>query len=113
MKHEAIDFLTKPVDGTALLHSIEKALQQGRTIRREATEHANLVAKYESLTPREREVLPLLIRGLLNKQAAFELGISEYTVQFHRRHIMQKMEAGSFASLVTMTTKLCFDNPQG
>ena len=65
-----------------------------------------LVARYESLTPREREVLPLLIQGLLNKQAAFELGITEYTVQIHRGHIMRKMEADSFAALVKLAGKL-------
>jgi len=61
------------------------------------------------LTPREREVLPLLARGLLNKQAAFELGITEYTVQIHRGHIMRKMEADSFASLVKQAAKLEFE----
>jgi FixJ family two-component response regulator len=69
-------------------------------------EHARLVVRYESRTPREREVLPLLINGLLNKQAAFELGITEYTVQIHRGHIMRKMEADSFATLVKLAGKL-------
>ena len=69
-------------------------------------EHARLVARYESLTPREREVLPLLAKGLLNKQAAFVLGITEYTVQIHRGHIMRKMEADSFATLVRLAGKL-------
>ena len=64
------------------------------------------MARYESLTPREREVLPLLVNGLLNKQAAFELGIAEYTVQIHRGHIMRKMEADSFATLVKLAGKL-------
>src|SRR5246127_5201690 len=106
MKGGAIDFLTKPVDEAALLTSIQKALEQDRTNRREAFEHAKLVARYESLTPREREVLPLLVSGLLNKQAAFELGITEYTVQIHRGHIMRKMEADSFATLVKLAGKL-------
>jgi FixJ family two-component response regulator len=106
MKGGAIDFLTKPVDETALLASVERALQQDRESRQEAVEHAKLVALYESLTPREREVLPLLARGLLNKQAAFELGITEYTVQIHRGHIMRKMEADSFATLVKLAGKL-------
>jgi FixJ family two-component response regulator len=106
MKGGAIDFLTKPVDEAALITSIQKALEQDRTNRREASEHAKLVARYESLTPREREVLPLLVSGLLNKQAAFELGITEYTVQIHRGHIMRKMEAHSFASLVNLAAKL-------
>jgi FixJ family two-component response regulator len=106
MKGGAVDFLTKPVDEEALLASIERALGQDRASRQEAAEHARLVARYESLTPREREVLPLLARGLLNKQAAFELGITEYTVQIHRGHIMRKMEADSFATLVKLAGKL-------
>jgi FixJ family two-component response regulator len=106
MKGGAIDFLTKPVDEAALLASVERALQQDRANRKEAIEQARLVARYESLTPREREVLPLLVNGLLNKQAAFELGITEYTVQIHRGHIMRKMEADSFATLVKLAAKL-------
>jgi FixJ family two-component response regulator len=108
MKGGAIDFLTKPVDEEALLDSVERALQQDRASRKEAIEHAKLVARYESLTPREREVLPLLVKGLLNKQAAFDLGITEYTVQIHRGHIMRKMEAESFAALVKLAGKLEF-----
>jgi FixJ family two-component response regulator len=106
MKGGAVDFLTKPVDEAALLASVERALQQDRESRRDAVEHTKLVARYQSLTPREREVLPLLARGLLNKQAAFELGITEYTVQIHRGHIMRKMEADSFATLVKLAGKL-------
>lgn len=106
MKGGAVDFLTKPVDEEALLASVGRALQQDRASRQEAEEHARLVARYESLTPREREVFPLLTRGLLNKQAAFELGITEYTVQIHRGHIMRKMEADSFATLVKLASKL-------
>jgi FixJ family two-component response regulator len=106
MKGGAADFLTKPVDEEALLASVERALRQDRASRQEAGEHAMLVGRYESLTPREREVLPLLVQGLLNKQAAFELGITEYTVQIHRGHIMRKMEADSFATLVKLAGKL-------
>jgi FixJ family two-component response regulator len=106
MKGGAVDFLTKPVDEEALLASVERALHQDRASRQEAHQHAMLVARYDSLTPREREVLPLLIQGLLNKQAAFELGITEYTVQIHRGHIMRKMEADSFATLVKLAGKL-------
>jgi len=106
MKGGAVDFLTKPVDEAALLASVERALQQDRANRKEAIEHAKLVARYESLTPREREVLPLLVSGLLNKQAAFELGITEYTIQIHRGHIMRKMEADSFATLVKLAARL-------
>ena len=106
MKKGASDFFTKPVDGTSLLNSVEQALQQNLANRRDATEYASLFARYESLTPREREVLPMLASGLLNKQVAFELGITEYTVQLHRGHIMRKMEADSFAALVRMADKL-------
>jgi FixJ family two-component response regulator len=111
LKGGAIDFFTKPVDGSALLNSIERVLQQARANRQEAIEYASLAARYESLTPREREVLPLLVCGLLNKQVAFELGITEYTVQFHRGRIMRKMEAASFAALVRMMANLSFNNP--
>ena len=106
MKGGAVDFLTKPVDEEALLVSVERALQEDRASRQESAERALLVARYESLTPREREVLPLLVNGLLNKQAAFELGIADYTVQIHRGHIMRKMEADSFAKLVKLAGKL-------
>ena len=106
MKCGAIDFFTKPVDGATLLNSVEKALEWDSTNRQETIEHAKLVARYESLTPREREVLHLLASGLLNKQAAYELGITEYTVQFHRGHIMRKMEADSFATLVRLADKV-------
>jgi FixJ family two-component response regulator len=106
MKGGAVDFLTKPVDEDALLASVDSALRQDRASRQEAVDYALIVARYESLTPREREVLPLLARGLLNKQAAFELGITEYTVQIHRGHIMRKMEADSFATLVKLASKL-------
>jgi FixJ family two-component response regulator len=106
MKGGAVDFLTKPVDEGALLASVERALRLDRASRQEAVEHAMLIARYESLTPREREVLPLLIQGLLNKQAAFELGITEYTVQIHRGHIMRKMQADSFAKLVKLAGRL-------
>jgi FixJ family two-component response regulator len=106
MKGGAIDFLTKPVDEMILLASIEHALEKDRQARSEAQEHEDLLARYRLLTPREREVLPLLARGLLNKQAAAELGITEYTVQIHRGSIMRKMKADSFATLVRLAAKL-------
>jgi FixJ family two-component response regulator len=81
-------------------------LQKSLANRQEALEYTKLVARYESLTSRERELLPLLVSGLLNKQVAFELGITEYTVQFHRGHIMRKMRADSFAGLVRMADRL-------
>jgi len=106
MKGGAIDFLTKPIDETVLLACIEKALDQDRKLRLAEIEQRSLLARYRSLTPREQQVLPLLVRGLLNKQAAWELGITEYTVQIHRGHIMRKMEADSFATLVKLAGKL-------
>ena len=106
MKGGAVDFLTKPIDESALLASIDKALDQDRRLRLAAFEQESLLVRYRSLTPREQQVLPLLVRGLLNKQAAWELGITEYTVQIHRGHIMRKMEADSFATLVKLASKL-------
>jgi FixJ family two-component response regulator len=106
MKGGAVDFLTKPIDESALLVSIDKALDQDRRLRLATFERQNLLARYRSLTPREQQVLPLLVNGLLNKQAAWELGITEYTVQIHRGHIMRKMEADSFATLVKLASKL-------
>jgi FixJ family two-component response regulator len=106
MKGGAIDFLTKPIDEGALLTCIERALEQDRLYRKDALERASLLARYESLTPREQQVLPLLVRGMLNKQAAGELGITEYTVQIHRGHIMRKMGADSFATLVKLAGRL-------
>jgi FixJ family two-component response regulator len=106
MKGGAMDFLTKPIDESALLAGIERGLDQDRKVRRMAFEHESLLVRYRSLTPREQQVLPLLVRGLLNKQAAGELGITEYTVQIHRGHIMRKMQADSFATLVKLASKL-------
>jgi len=111
MKSGAIDFLTKPVDEAVLMAAVEDALRKDRTDRREALEQADLVSRYQSLTPREQEVLPLLTRGLLNKQVAAELGIAEYTVQIHRGNIMRKMKAGSFAALVKLAEKLALEQP--
>jgi len=105
MKGGAIDFLTKPVNAAALLKSIEWAIQQHHANHQEAMEHEKFTSRYETLTAREREVLILLVRGLLNKQVGFELGIAEYTVQIHRSHIMRKMEADSFATLVKLASK--------
>ena len=109
MKDGAVDFLTKPIDETVLLAAVEHALEKDRTARCEALERADLLARYHSLTPREREVLPLLASGLLNKQVAWELGIVEYTVQIHRGNIMRKMKADSFAKLVKLAGKLILE----
>jgi len=94
-----------------LLAAVKYALEKDRGARRKALEEADLRARYRSLTPREQDVLPLLVSGLLNKQAAAELGITEYTVQIHRGHIMRKMRADSFAALVRTAEKLGPDSP--
>ena len=107
-----MDFLTKPIDEAALLACIERALEQDRKLRLAAFEQKSLLTRYRPLTPREQQVLPLLVRGLLNKQAAGELGITEYTVQIHRGHIMRKMEADSFATLVKLASKLNLESSE-
>ena len=112
MKGGAVDFLTKPVEESVLLAAVKLALEKDRITGRKALEHKDLLGRYGSLTPREQEVLPLLASGLLNKQAAAELGITEYTVQVHRGNIMRKMKADSFATLVRMAEKLSPGNPR-
>jgi FixJ family two-component response regulator len=106
MKAGAIDFLTKPLKEADLIRAIQAAIAQDRIARRQRAELAELRRRLTSLTPREREVLPLIVSGLLNKQAAAELGISEITIQIHRGRIMTKMGASSFAELVRMAGTL-------
>jgi FixJ family two-component response regulator len=106
MKSGAIEFLTKPLDSTALLDAIREALLRDGTKRHERQEMTELAGRFERLTPREREVLPLVARGMRNKQAAAQLGVSEVTLQLHRGHIMKKMGAESFADLVRMASRL-------
>jgi FixJ family two-component response regulator len=109
MKGGAYDFLTKPLDEISLLAAIEAALAKDRALRAEQNEQDRLRSLYTTLTPREQQVLSLIVSGMLNKQAAGQLGITEYTVQVHRGHIMKKLRTKSFAALVTLVRKLPTD----
>ncbi|NZD49629.1 response regulator transcription factor [Rhizobium leguminosarum] len=106
IKHGAVDFLTKPFSDADLMAAIHAALAEDREKRSQRAEVDMLRRHYLDLTPREREVLPLVVSGLLNKQAAAELGISEVTLQIHRRNVMQKMAAASLADLVRIAERL-------
>jgi FixJ family two-component response regulator len=106
MKWGAIDFLTRPVDPRALLAATKTAFEQDKRRRQKKAELDSLQQRLSLLTPREREVLPLVVGGLLNKQSASLLDISEVTLQIHRSQIMKKMAADSLADLVRMALKL-------
>ena len=106
IKRGAVDFLTKPFSDADLMAAVQAAIAQDRERRSERTELGVLRHRYDDLTPRERDVLPLVVSGLLNKQAAAELGISEVTLQIHRRNVMQKMAAASLADLVRIAERL-------
>ncbi len=112
MKAGAIEFLTKPFRDEDLLDAIQQAIERDRLARRRQAQLAEVRRRYGLLTPREREVMKLVVSGLLNKQVAAELGTSEVTIKVHRGQVMQKMQANSLADLVRMSEKLGIVRPE-
>ena len=106
MKSGAVDFLQKPFEDQDLLDAIHRAIEQNKRTRLEQAEIGEIKRRVESLTPREYEVLVLVVAGMLNKQIAYDLKMSENTVKTHRAHIMQKMQVDSLADLVRLTVKV-------
>jgi RNA polymerase sigma factor (sigma-70 family) len=111
MKDGAVDFLPKPVKHTDLFRAVEHALGRAARERDEQEKLEDLQSRINSLTPREREVMVLVVRGLLNKQIAFELGTVEKTIKVHRARVMEKMQVGSLAELVRIAERAGIGNP--
>ncbi len=111
MKAGAVDFLTKPVDADDLLAAVARAIERGEVDRAMRDEVRALRTRFDTLTVREKEVMSLVVSGLLNKQVAGDLGIAEKTIKVHRSRVMQKMQAGSLADLVRAATRLGLDKP--
>src|ERR1700749_4696161 len=105
VKPAAVKFLTKPFRDQDLLDAIQQALQRDRATREQQAEILDVLERYQTLTPREREVMGLVVSGLLNKQIASEIGASEATVKIHRSNMMQKMQVGSLIDLVRLADK--------
>jgi FixJ family two-component response regulator len=112
MKAGAVEFLTKPFRDQALLDAIQQAIRRDRANRKQRAELVQHRVRYEALTPREREVMALVVAGLLNKQIAVKLGTTEFTVKIHRKGVMHKMQTSSLADLVRMAEKLGVSTPK-
>ena len=112
MKAGAVEFLTKPFDEDELLRAVQEAIERDRRTRQQQAEMRELRDRYESLTAREQQVMQQVVSGLLNKQIAAELHITEFTVKIHRGHVMRKMRADSLADLVRMAESLRISSPK-